>query len=60
MFHSARVSNSLGGVKPIKQGTVALDLEQDMRKFKTWKRFNLEFEKRLESKERANVLSLKK
>jgi len=50
LFHSARVSNSLGhpGAKPIKKGTVALDLEEDMKKYKTWSKFNKVFEKRLE------------
>ena len=63
IFNSARVSNSIGpsgGVRPIKKGTVALDLDLDMKKFKTWSKFNEEFEKRLDKKERANILSLKK
>ena len=41
LFNSHRVSNSLGGgVKPIPKGTVALDLDLDMKKFKTWSKFN--------------------
>ena len=61
-FSSQRASNSIGpnGAKPIKAGSVALDLDLDMKKFKTWHKFNEEFEKRLGTKERANVLSLKK
>ena len=37
-----------------------MDLDLDMKKFKTWHNFNAEFEKRLGAKERANVLNLKK
>ena len=61
-FSTARGSNSLGpsGAKPIKAGSVAMDLDLDMKKFKTWHNFNAEFEKRLGAKERANVLNLKK
>ena len=39
---------------------IALDLDKDMAKFKTWKSFNREFEKRLTRKERKNQFNLKR
>ena len=41
-------ANGDAAMRPIKKGAVALDLELDMKKYKTWQRFNKEFEKRLE------------
>ena len=39
---------------------MALNLEEDMKKFKTWAKFNQEFEKRLNRKERATAMNIKK
>ena len=57
MFHSQR--HSLSQRKPANKGAVALNLEEDMKKFKTWHKFNREFEKRLNKQERANTLHIK-
>ena len=58
MFHSQRGSKSHS--KPIKRGTVAMDLNEDIKKFKTWQKLNKEFERRLTRKEQENVLFMKK
>ena len=50
IFHSQR--NSKSHQKPgRKGGAVAMDLVEDMKKFKTWQKFNKEFERRLTKKE---------
>ena len=46
--------------QPIRRGSVALDFETDMSRFGTWKKFNAEFEKRLNRKERETSMRIKK
>jgi len=58
-FHSQRNSLSLN-FQPIRQGNVALDLEQDINRFGTWRKFNAEFERRLTRKEREAVMKIDK
>ena len=36
-----------------------MNLDEDMKKYKTWRQFNQEFEKRLRMQEQANTLQIK-
>lgn len=57
-FHTQR--HSLSQRKPPKKGSVAMNLDEDMKKFKTWQQFNKEFEKRLRVQEQANTFQIKR
>ena len=42
------------------KGKVALNLDSDLTKYGTWKKYNAEFEKRFNRKERATAMRIKK
>ena len=61
-YHTTRnTKNQLETAPSIKRGSVALNLETDLSRYGgTWKKFNAEFEKRLNRKERATAMRIKK
>lgn len=57
-FYSQRNSNQLPS--PIKRHSIALNLEADLGRFGDYKKFNAEFERRLNRRERATAMRIKK
>ena len=59
-FLTQRNSHQMQTTQPIFTGSMALDLENGLSRFGTWKKFNADFEKKLHRKERETCMRIKR